>query len=240
LCHDFSTSLWYDFTGWLPNDIVSLVKVNGQRYGNIKSLVQPELVFISDSTLPIEEGDKIIRELPNGLTETYLVLDRGYYPTFHGMAAHYQVKVQKETAISASQINRSRTIIENLIAGDQINLSNIQQSAITIRSRMENIRQSFSSLSFGSDIEKNELQKLVNSLSDALKLVSPDREQDVTKILKRVEILLEEMNSEKPNKDKIEITSEGLIAAAKNLAAVTPIVLSIASQIVSVVNKIFP
>jgi pimeloyl-ACP methyl ester carboxylesterase len=29
LCHDFSTSLWYDFTGWLPFDVTSqLEKIN--------------------------------------------------------------------------------------------------------------------------------------------------------------------------------------------------------------------
>ena len=70
-------------------DVVSLVKVNGQRYDNIKALVQYKLVFIVDASLPIEEGDRITRELPNGLVESYLVLDRGFYSAIQGMDAHY-------------------------------------------------------------------------------------------------------------------------------------------------------
>ena len=217
------------------NDVVSLIKANGQRYDNIKASVQPQMIFISDSTLPIEEGDKIFRELPNGLTETYIVLDRGYYQKFHSMAAHYQVKVRKETAILPSR----HTIIENWIAGDQINLSNVQQSAITIKSRLENVKQNIGYIPFGSESEKMELQNLIASLENALKQISSDKEQEATKLLRRVEVLMEEMNAKKPDKDRIEITGESLLLAAKNLAVVMPVVLSIANQIVNVVTKCF-
>ncbi len=88
------------------NDIVSLIKSDGQRFDNVKALVDSKIIFISDSTLLIEEGDKITRELPNGLTETYIVLDRGYYSAHFGMAAHYQVKVEKETARNANSLTQ--------------------------------------------------------------------------------------------------------------------------------------
>jgi len=221
-------------------DVVSLIKANGQRYDNIKASVQPKMIFINDSALPIEEGDKIVRELPNGLIESYIVLDRGFYQKFGGIAAHYQVKVQKETAISSSRNTNSGTFIENLIAGDQINVSNIRQSAITIKSRIENASQNIGHFSYGSVSEKNELQNLIASLNDALKQVSSDKEQESVKLLKRIEVLLAEMSAEQPDRDKIEITGESLLMAAKNLAVVLPVVLPIATQIVNVVTKMLP
>lgn len=222
------------------NDVVRLVKANGHSYENIKARVESKMIFISESTLPIEEGDKIFRELPNGLTETYIVLDRGYYPKFHTMEAHYQVRVQKETAIFPSRNTSPHTIVENLIAGDQINLSNVNQSAITIKSRLENVKQNIGELSVGSEAEKGELQDLISSLSNELKRIPSDKHQEATKLLKRVEVLLEEINASQPDKDRIEITGESLLMAAKNLAAVIPVILPIATQILNVVNKILP
>jgi hypothetical protein len=125
-------------------DTVSLVKADGQRYDNIKALVQPKKIFIADASLPIEEGDRITRELPNGLVESYLVLDRGYYAAVPDMvAAHYQVKIRKETAISGRE---SRATIGTYVAGDQINLSNIQRSSVNIKSRLENVVQNIGTL----------------------------------------------------------------------------------------------
>ena len=220
------------------NDVVSLIKVDGQRFDNIKALVDSKIIFISDSTLPIEEGDKFIRELPNGLVETFLVIDRGYYPKFGGIDAHYQVKVQKETAVSRN--NKPHTIIESLIAGDQINLSNIQKSAVTIKSSMENMSWNIGDLSFGSENEKNELKQLMAKLNEFLSDVPSEKEQETAKLLKRVEILLEEMNADEPDRDRIEITGESLLSAAKNLATVMPMVLTIAGQIVNIIKKMLP
>lgn len=96
--------------GSLAKDRVTLIKNDGTTIDNIKALVQPNMIFIEDASLPIEEGDYLIRALKNGLQERYLVLDRGFYDDFAGVKAHYQVKVRKETAIelerkSAMQIN---------------------------------------------------------------------------------------------------------------------------------------
>lgn len=83
----------------MMTDTVTLVKSNGEKFENIKANVQREKIFIDDAKLPIEEGDRIIRELSNGLSESFLILDRGYYDRTHGIPAHYQMKVKKESAI---------------------------------------------------------------------------------------------------------------------------------------------
>ncbi|OOR59994.1 hypothetical protein BGP34_04095 [Bacillus mycoides] len=60
-----------------PTQEVSLLKQNGQCIDDIEAHIQSKVIFIEDISIPIEEGDKILRVLPNGLSETYLVLDRG-------------------------------------------------------------------------------------------------------------------------------------------------------------------
>ncbi|OAB32705.1 hypothetical protein PMSD_17195 [Paenibacillus macquariensis subsp. defensor] len=83
----------------IMRDTVTLIKANGEKFENIRAGVQRDKIFIEDVKLPIEEGDKIIRLLSNGLSESYLILDRGFYDRTLGMPAHYQMKVKKESAI---------------------------------------------------------------------------------------------------------------------------------------------
>jgi hypothetical protein len=80
-------------------DLVSLIKADGRRWDGIKASVQTRKILIEDGRLPIEEGDIIERSLPNGLTERYAVLDRGFQNKFHHIPAHYQIAVRKETSI---------------------------------------------------------------------------------------------------------------------------------------------
>ena len=61
------------------NAKVTLKKQNGEEYTDIPASVQSKKIFIDDVSIPIEEGDHLVRKLPNGLEEYYLVLDRGYF-----------------------------------------------------------------------------------------------------------------------------------------------------------------
>lgn len=85
--------------GAMLNDIISLHKPDGRTFENIRANVQPKKISVHDASIPIEEGDVIIRVLPNGLTERYIVIDRGFHQAFYGIEAHYQITVQKESAI---------------------------------------------------------------------------------------------------------------------------------------------
>ena len=111
------------------NDVVVLVKKDGTRYENIRASVEPKSILIPDASLPIEEGDRILRILPNKLQETYIVLDRGFQSEFGGIAAHYDAKVQKETKLTKPSLG---TTIYNVHgAHARINI-NSQDSSINI------------------------------------------------------------------------------------------------------------
>lgn len=112
----------------LMNDTVSIVKPDGQRIDGIKACVQPDMVFMEEHDLAgfvFEERDKVIRKLPNGSEEIYLVLDRGYYSGMGGIKAHYQAKVRKESAISASR----PSVTYNLHgAASRVNINSVDSS----------------------------------------------------------------------------------------------------------------
>ena len=78
----------------LPREDVILTKSSGEEI-ILRAHVQPKLIFVEDSSANIEEDDVFTRILPNGNQEYYRVLDRGFYGATGGIAAHYQVKVEK-------------------------------------------------------------------------------------------------------------------------------------------------
>ena len=82
----------------LLKDKVILKKDNGQTVEDIKARVLSNNIFIADTSLPIEKGDRLIRNLPNGLVETYIIENLGYCKGALSITAHYQVAVRKEEA----------------------------------------------------------------------------------------------------------------------------------------------
>lgn len=106
-------------------DIISLLKPDGTVIENIKADVQPNIIFIKDGKLPLEENDKLYRQLPNGLVEIYLVLDRGYYSGFGG---HYQAKVKKEGSINEEKYKSIVNIYNANGANSKINVNSTDNS----------------------------------------------------------------------------------------------------------------
>lgn len=122
----------------LMNDTVSLLKATGERIDGIKAHVQSALILIADTSLPIEEGDKLHRTLPNSLVESYLVLDRGFYAAVAGIPAHFQVKVQKESAIARQA--QPQTVIYNLQgANPRVNVNSVDSSTNIITVEREQL-----------------------------------------------------------------------------------------------------
>lgn len=85
------------FSGFPKEDIV-LYKLSGEVIRNIRAIVEPETIFIDDAKINIEEGDFFERFLPNGSTEIYHIIERGFYKGMGGMPDHYHTKVEKTDA----------------------------------------------------------------------------------------------------------------------------------------------
>jgi hypothetical protein len=87
----------------LLRDRITVVKPDGRQFEDVKANVQFDSISIYDTTIPLEEGDKIYRPLPHNLTEEYIVLDRGYHEKFHSIPARYQATVRKVTALDQQE-----------------------------------------------------------------------------------------------------------------------------------------
>lgn len=97
----------------IMNDRVTLVKKDGSvAKDEIQCLVTKGQIQIYDPTLPIEVGDHLLRKLPNGLVEDYVV----EYPQLHSglgsISAFYIIEV-KRTDTPASQPS---TVIQSITA----------------------------------------------------------------------------------------------------------------------------
>ena len=82
----------------LPTEEIILKKCTGEVIDRILAHVQPNIIIIDDTRINIEENDVFFRTRPKGVTEEYLVLERGFHPAFHTLPAHYQCIVKQITS----------------------------------------------------------------------------------------------------------------------------------------------
>ncbi|WHY71256.1 hypothetical protein [Fictibacillus enclensis] len=156
----------------LMKDLIIVEKKNGTMYSDIRAGINLDYVLIADCSLPIEEGDRIIRVLPNGLEENYIVLDRGYTEKAFGTPAHYRVKVSRSSVLETKQW----TVIHNHNhGGDFANFSinstdNSTNTNVIIKNDLEvfdHLKQSIQSLVI-EEAEKSRLLKETDELKNTV------------------------------------------------------------------------
>ena len=115
---------------------VELKKPDGRIY-EFEAMVQSELIFTNNTSIPIEIGDTIIRKLRNnGLVEEYEVLNPQYYDQNIHISGggpqvgtgHYQIKVRKfgigEKNVGVPSVNfyGDTTFGDNTMIGNNISI----------------------------------------------------------------------------------------------------------------------
>lgn len=176
----------------LMTDVVTLLKADGRMFENIKANVQPGKIFIFDGSIPIEEGDKLVRVLQNELKETYIVIDRGYYSAAHGIEAHYQIKVRKESNLMDMQSGSAN--INNFYG--QVSNAQIQQN--TSRSTQTIVYDN----TYG---KKDELLKFLDVLKENIIQVGLD-EKNMLTLKSNIDQIDKELNANA----KSSVIKEGL------------------------------
>lgn len=80
----------------VPQEDARIEKADGNIVGPYKASFAGSTIFITDEKADLEEGDTILRELPNGKDERSVVTEATLYRKgIGGMGAHYQVKFRK-------------------------------------------------------------------------------------------------------------------------------------------------
>ena len=120
----------------MMKDKVSLVKADGRRFPDIRAHVSSTKIITDQGDLPIEEGDKFERVLPNGLVEAYEIVDRGFHAHWRSFPAHYQCEVRKATALS----RRESPIVYNITGPNaRVNINSTDLSANIVNISPENL-----------------------------------------------------------------------------------------------------
>lgn len=123
----------------LQKDQVFVVKADGTRMGPYRTAVTQGSAIVFDDKFDADDGDKLIRPLPSGKEEVYTILSCEYSPGLHSIPPHYNLKLQKSTAIPPA-VAKSTTINIHNSSGIQVgnhNVLNIQNALNELVQRIE-------------------------------------------------------------------------------------------------------
>ncbi|MCB0197068.1 MAG: hypothetical protein KDJ65_34285 [Anaerolineae bacterium] len=149
-----------------------------------------------------------------------------------------KVKVYCETD---PQHNRRITSEGQNTSHTVINLpGNFQGAILNVNSTLNNVNQVIDSTSHIDQPEKDQLKSLIQELNKALQSVPSEKAEEAEAVAETAQTLIETATKDKPNKAMIKITAEGLKQAARNIADIMPPVLTIATEITSVIYRLIP
>lgn len=149
--------------------------------------------------LPLQQNDHLIRALPSGLAEDYVVVDPGYHAGTSGIPSHFQAKVRRSDAPVAP----TQSVIQNItnhFHGDnaRANINSIDNST--------NTSTKISTLKLASMLE--EVRPYIASLPE------PQR----TEIVAPIELLEAEVRSGSPDQSKVGAALTSLKTVAEGAA----------------------
>lgn len=180
-------------------DTITVRKSTGEVIDNLKASVQSSQIFLDRSDILIEPHDLIERKMSNGAVETFDVIDPGFHEAFHGIDAHYQMKVKKLGLPEAKQ--RAKSITYN-ITGHNARINH------------ESIDNSTNSVSIGGELQEYlaALRQIVESIEDT------KQKSDAAEILDNVE---SQLVLPKPSKTVVSVLLRALphMASISSLAA---------------------
>lgn len=130
----------------LMKDTVSILKSDGSRVGPYQSVVTPSAITIMENVVDVDEGDHVLRQIPSGKEEVYLVLSADYSPGIGSIPPSYKLRVRKTTAISPEYpMPKSTTININNSTGVQVGDYNTQHIQAVFDGLIQEIEKSSAS-----------------------------------------------------------------------------------------------
>lgn len=187
-------------------DTITVRKSNGEIIDNLKASVQSNQIFLDRSDILIEPNDLIERKMSNGGVETFDVIDPGFHEAFHGIDAHYQMKVKKLGLPEAKQ--RARSITYNITGHNaRINHDSVDNSINSVHAA-------------------GELQEYLVALRQIIESIEDVKQKkDAIEILGSVE---SQLALPKPSKTVVSV----LLGALPHIASIS----SLTSAIIGVLN----
>ncbi|MGH0003507.1 hypothetical protein ACQU0X_25815 [Pseudovibrio ascidiaceicola] len=174
MLHDFS------------QDKVTLVKADGMvAKEQVPALVTGDMIFTADKKLPVEVGDYLLRDLPNGLVEKYEVRNPKYYDVGHSMDAHFQIDVARVGSPQAQAV---------VVKG-------ITNNFTGPNSRV-NINSTDNSINVSTDFSSEQLRDFIEQVRPVLSHLPEDSQEIVA-----AQLIAIEEEADKPTPAKMRVLS---------------------------------
>ncbi|UVM06811.1 hypothetical protein [Pseudomonas laurylsulfatiphila] len=182
-------------------DTITVRKSTGEVIENLKASVQSSEIFLDRSDVLIEPKDLIERKMSNGGMETFDVIDPGFHEAFHGINAHYQMKVKKLGLPEAKQ--RIHSITYN-ITGHNARINN------------DSVDNSINTVNIAGEVQEYvaALRQIIESIGDA------KQREDASEILDGVE---SQLALPKPSKTVVSV----LLSALPHVASISSLATAI-------------
>ena len=129
----------------LMNDKVFVLKADGRRLGPFQSVLSKDKCTIQDKRLDVDPGDTLVRPLPNGKEESFLILRADFREDFHSIPGGYDLVLQKTQQIVQDNSRVVNNVNISNSSGIQIGNHNFQSVQIALNQLLQAIESSNSS-----------------------------------------------------------------------------------------------
>lgn len=122
----------------LPQEDAMVEKIDGSVLGPYKAIFAGKTIIIPDEKADVEEGDTILRPLPNGKDERSIATEVTFFQKISSLGSHFQIKFKKGGS-SKSQQPSSNNITIHGAQSVQIGDHNTQNIVNSIQSLVQQI-----------------------------------------------------------------------------------------------------
>jgi hypothetical protein len=120
-----------------------------------------------------------------------------------------------------------------MVVGDKIEIGNVTNSAINVKSKLEHVSQTISAAPLEGS-KKAELEALVQQLKDVLETAQAEKPEAVEAVSDALETTMSRVGKPQPNKKSVEGSMKNLADTAEDIAEAIPIVTKIGTAIASI------
>lgn len=113
---------------------------------------------------------------------------------------------------------------------------NANNSIVNINSILSNTAQTIQHSLFLSEADRQTFAGLMTALTEQLTAVAEQKPDEAEAIAQQAQDIAEQAAADKPNRARLKISRDGLIAAAQTVAAIAPPVIETAKRIASVIE----
>lgn len=123
----------------MNNATIRLKKRDGSVSQETGAVLSGRKLIVIDSTLDIEEGDLVLRVLPNGREESYEVLSAQFNEAFGSIEAHWTCEIRKTTEISREKAAAGTIVNIHGSSGIQVGNHNLMSFQLAVNEMLERI-----------------------------------------------------------------------------------------------------